>query len=150
MIPNVSSGNPKEIALPFNSSRKSSAGSLRYRPSRCFDLSMCSWIRYIRPAMNATAKATVPSRESVTCIHTLRKIGSSTRISFGKAAAEMRETKAIGRMKEPRMCTRYRSSTTRKNRTRAQEKNDRSEEHTSELQSLAYLVCRLLLEKKKK
>src|SRR3989441_7581841 len=27
--------------------------------------------------------------------------------------------------------------------------NTRSEEHTSELQSLAYLVCRLLLEKKK-
>ena len=26
---------------------------------------------------------------------------------------------------------------------------DRSEEHTSELQSQAYLVCRLLLEKKK-
>src|SRR5229473_3611391 len=26
--------------------------------------------------------------------------------------------------------------------------NERSEEHTSELQSLAYLVCRLLLEKK--
>src|SRR5205823_13003618 len=30
------------------------------------------------------------------------------------------------------------------------EGRDRSEEHTSELQSLAYLVCRLLLEKKKK
>src|SRR2546425_8939608 len=29
-------------------------------------------------------------------------------------------------------------------------KGIRSEEHTSELQSLAYLVCRLLLEKKKK
>src|SRR5205823_10002890 len=29
------------------------------------------------------------------------------------------------------------------------EEVDRSEEHTSELQSLAYLVCRLLLEKKK-
>src|SRR2546425_8090160 len=28
-------------------------------------------------------------------------------------------------------------------------KSRRSEEHTSELQSLAYLVCRLLLEKKK-
>src|SRR6266404_9672144 len=27
---------------------------------------------------------------------------------------------------------------------------ERSEEHTSELQSLAYIVCRLLLEKKKK
>ena len=30
------------------------------------------------------------------------------------------------------------------------ETNDRSEEHTSELQSPMYLVCRLLLEKKKK
>src|SRR2546425_1530422 len=30
------------------------------------------------------------------------------------------------------------------------ERRCRSEEHTSELQSLAYLVCRLLLEKKKK
>src|SRR2546425_5280998 len=30
------------------------------------------------------------------------------------------------------------------------ERPSRSEEHTSELQSLAYLVCRLLLEKKKK
>src|SRR2546425_671953 len=30
------------------------------------------------------------------------------------------------------------------------QKPNRSEEHTSELQSLAYLVCRLLLEKKKK
>src|SRR2546425_5246196 len=28
-------------------------------------------------------------------------------------------------------------------------RQERSEEHTSELQSLAYLVCRLLLEKKK-
>src|SRR3989441_8436047 len=38
-------------------------------------------------------------------------------------------------------------------RRRAQDRrrripHDRSEEHTSELQSLAYLVCRLLLEKK--
>src|SRR2546425_9257383 len=31
----------------------------------------------------------------------------------------------------------------------AQECRDRSEEYTSELQSLAYLVCRLLIEKKK-
>src|SRR3989441_6288414 len=30
------------------------------------------------------------------------------------------------------------------------DRHGRSEEHTSELQSLAYLVCRLLLEKKKK
>src|SRR5687767_15891244 len=33
---------------------------------------------------------------------------------------------------------------------RARPRVERSEEHTSELQSLAYLVCRLLLEKKKK
>src|SRR2546425_11084882 len=33
--------------------------------------------------------------------------------------------------------------------TRADGQPMRSEEHTSELQSLAYLVCRLLLEKKK-
>src|SRR2546425_9449207 len=33
--------------------------------------------------------------------------------------------------------------------TRRSSRAGRSEEHTSELQSLAYLVCRLLLEKKK-
>src|SRR3712207_8798333 len=33
---------------------------------------------------------------------------------------------------------------------RVVERNQRSEEHTSELQSRQYLVCRLLLEKKKK
>src|SRR5687767_15682292 len=35
-------------------------------------------------------------------------------------------------------------------RWRSRFDSSRSEEHTSELQSLAYLVCRLLLEKKKK
>src|SRR6266404_4632428 len=35
-------------------------------------------------------------------------------------------------------------------RRKRYERKSRSEEHTSELQSLAYLVCRLLLEKKKK
>src|SRR5205823_555383 len=38
----------------------------------------------------------------------------------------------------------------RQNRGRQGRPRGRSEEHTSELQSLAYLVCRLLLEKKKK
>src|SRR5229473_7883623 len=46
-------------------------------------------------------------------------------------------------MKSPR-CWRRRSS------ARPPARSSRSEEHTSELQSLAYLVCRLLLEKKKK
>src|SRR2546425_8378187 len=35
-------------------------------------------------------------------------------------------------------------------RLQSRRRERRSEEHTSELQSLAYLVCRLLLEKKKK
>src|SRR5437764_7664384 len=35
-------------------------------------------------------------------------------------------------------------------RARVRRQTDRSEEHTSELQSPMYLVCRLLLEKKKK
>src|SRR2546425_7974296 len=35
------------------------------------------------------------------------------------------------------------------NASRTVAARERSEEHTSELQSLAYLVCRLLLEKKK-
>src|SRR5687767_15187439 len=38
----------------------------------------------------------------------------------------------------------------RSDRGPAPGRGGRSEEHTSELQSLAYLVCRLLLEKKKK
>src|SRR6478609_11932203 len=40
----------------------------------------------------------------------------------------------------------HRHSSSRNARSR---RSPRSEEHTSELQSLAYLVCRLLLEKKK-
>src|SRR5205823_14077730 len=39
-------------------------------------------------------------------------------------------------------------SSARSHRARSFTRNVRSEEHTSELQSLAYLVCRLLLEKK--
>src|SRR2546425_4269864 len=38
----------------------------------------------------------------------------------------------------------------RPHRFQLQRRGHKSEEHTSELQSLAYLVCRLLLEKKKK
>src|SRR5687767_15435480 len=60
----------------------------------------------------------------------------------------------LSRSRPPR--PRTRSSTARRARSasrprrRAVRLSRRSEEHTSELQSLAYLVCRLLLEKKKK
>src|SRR2546425_6536923 len=46
--------------------------------------------------------------------------------------------------------TRERARGDRNHRVDARIETGRSEEHTSELQSLAYLVCRLLLEKKKK
>src|SRR2546425_4309863 len=44
----------------------------------------------------------------------------------------------------------YRSNNFRLRDAKWTFRGGRSEEHTSELQSLAYLVCRLLLEKKKK
>src|SRR2546425_7301898 len=53
-----------------------------------------------------------------------------------------------------RRCLRRRehrsSGRARQPHARLSSSEQRSEEHTSELQSLAYLVCRLLLEKKKK
>src|SRR2546425_6987587 len=51
------------------------------------------------------------------------------------------------------ICLRYSSASSSTNATALTHKTHeflRSEEHTSELQSLAYLVCRLLLEKKNK
>src|SRR2546425_5108195 len=46
-------------------------------------------------------------------------------------------------------CSSSRAAMTSVSRPSCQRASVRSEEHTSELQSLAYLVCRLLLEKKK-
>src|SRR5205814_9736358 len=47
-------------------------------------------------------------------------------------------------------CRRSRCSRTNRRRRSAATSSSRSEEHTSELQSLRHLVCRLLLEKKKR
>src|SRR5258705_8494049 len=55
--------------------------------------------------------------------------------------------------RSPRRSSRNSSDTSRRRgrgRERAPSAGIRSEEHTSELQSLRHLVCRLLLEKKKK
>src|SRR3989441_11646102 len=49
-----------------------------------------------------------------------------------------------------RCCSPTRSTSWPASASRCSPTRRRSEEHTSELQSLAYLVCRLLLEKKKK
>src|SRR5947209_16536913 len=56
-----------------------------------------------------------------------------------------RETTGQGRRRTQGRQYRSRDPTARQRDAR-----DRSEEHTSELQSRQYLVCRLLLEKKKK
>src|SRR5258705_8899382 len=48
------------------------------------------------------------------------------------------------------VCLERRHSRRRTHPGPGQNHSDRSEEHTSELQSLRHLVCRLLLEKKKK
>src|SRR2546425_7308720 len=54
------------------------------------------------------------------------------------------------RRRTPSVSTAATSSTPRPRGRCRSGSTTRSEEHTSELQSLAYLVCRLLLEKKKK
>src|SRR2546425_7919926 len=53
------------------------------------------------------------------------------------------------RGRPPHARTRWSPVDVRRGAAEAALKYSRSEEHTSELQSLAYLVCRLLLEKKK-
>src|SRR5256885_5190914 len=60
------------------------------------------------------------------------------------------ERRGVGRV-DPHSPRRRRVGLVRRNLLdRACERHDRSEEHTSELQSPCNLVCRLLLEKKKK
>src|SRR3712207_8731318 len=55
----------------------------------------------------------------------------------------------VGRQKLLRLA-RHRAVDVADDRPQRDHRADRSEEHTSELQSRQYLVCRLLLEKKKK
>src|SRR2546425_7922848 len=69
-----------------------------------------------------------------------RRTRDTTPFAVGSAARQS----AITRISNPNGIEAASSS-----RTCAADRS-RSEEHTSELQSLAYLVCRLLLEKKKK
>src|SRR2546425_6085125 len=66
------------------------------------------------------------------------------------AAAESTATSPRSRVGSPLELRTSSSRSRLSERTTRPESVGRSEEHTSELQSLAYLVCRLLLEKKKK
>src|SRR5438445_4634834 len=56
---------------------------------------------------------------------------------------------AVTRIALPRASVRLAAGRTRISREGQADARSRSEEHTSELQSRQYLVCRLLLEKKK-
>src|SRR6266404_1186924 len=60
-----------------------------------------------------------------------------------------RQRRRLAARRQSRFCPRRRAEPAFDARPLRQQP-DRSEEHTSELLSLAYLVCRLLLEKKKK
>src|SRR2546425_5366924 len=68
---------------------------------------------------------------------------SPTRLVSGQDQADILPSFAVGR--NAPVC----DDRTRAGVVGSQGPGKRSEEHTSELQSLAYLVCRLLLEKKK-
>src|SRR3712207_7035880 len=65
-------------------------------------------------------------------------------------ADALREAVTIGRRLGTTVEVSHLKAAGRHNHGRAAEALARSEEHTSELQSRQYLVCRLLLEKKKK
>src|SRR5687767_15413639 len=74
-------------------------------------------------------------------------VGSSPRPARTRSRPRNRPASRSGRpRRDQRTKNAYTASCGGKSTGRARH---RSEEHTSELQSLAYLVCRLLLEKKK-
>src|SRR3712207_9091074 len=80
---------------------------------------------------------------ATTEIYTL-SLHAALPISRGRAAAAPRTGRAPRRLPRPRNRTGR-----RRRRAATRLRCARSEEHTSELQSRQYLVCRLLLEKKK-
>src|SRR3712207_7028701 len=69
--------------------------------------------------------------------------GAVRAVSVGGAAADVEEAQRVG------LASRVRSRAVGWRTALARRGDGRSEEHTSELQSRQYLVCRLLLEKKK-
>src|SRR3712207_7348764 len=82
---------------------------------------------------------TLSLHDALPISHSPRPIASPSRIVAVTTTASVREPRAI--VNAPAMGKRS---------TETSRLRDRSEEHTSELQSRQYLVCRLLLEKKKK
>src|SRR5437899_9075807 len=80
----------------------------------------------VSPPRNGVVSTTAPATHAVTFVRPTKKLGASTMYAISDPRAR-RPSESIAPPPTGR----------------------RSEEHTSELQSLRHLVCRLLLEKKK-
>src|SRR2546422_1812812 len=93
------------------------------------------------PAMKIDSKMTPVSQQPLNAQHTAMLVRA---IMNDKQAAEFESTKECNFAINPAGIGRFRVNAF------VQQANVRSEEHTSELQSRLHLVCRLLLEKKKK
>src|SRR2546425_9646031 len=96
------------------------------------------------------------STDSVAFFSTVSAVSTSTAATRGCDLRPGNTTRpslagsGIGRVSRVRMTSGHVTTSTPWMQPPATSMTTRSEEHTSELQSLAYLVCRLLLEKKKK
>src|SRR5690606_40192287 len=103
------------------------------------DLVILSWIR-IRPSATLFPYTTL-----------FRSAGPSRGWARPRATDARDRRHAAGRVhSDPRATPQPRQSSRRPGRARRGPQRERSEEHTSELQSREKLVCRLLLEKKKR
>src|SRR5205814_9067406 len=77
-------------------------------------------------------------------------LASASRLRPGRESASSTARRALCPLGSRACHTSARRWSRSSNRARSATNASRSEEHTSELQSLRHLVCRLLLEKKKK
>src|SRR5687767_15405123 len=88
-----------------------------------------------------------PASGLVTALDPVMRACGGTWVAHGNGSGDLESSDPSGRVAVPPDKPKY---SLRRVFLKQQEESGRSEEHTSELQSLAYLVCRLLLEKKKK
>src|SRR2546425_7196866 len=99
------------------------------------------WNWYSGPACPASASFQPPAYHAQEMPFSDNRSPIVGNVWFGTSRAAG-TVEGCGAFTEKAVFTAYPSGVTKPSLTR------RSEEHTSELQSLAYLVCRLLLEKK--
>src|SRR2546425_8144889 len=101
-------------------------------------------------ATDAAPAVTHPSHRSAAATRGARARRAASRSTGGRRACADPARLALPRTTELRhQCRHLGPSLTARLQALLGPPAARSEEHTSELQSLAYLVCRLLLEKKK-